>query len=106
MRQLLPCCLKRFAWLCLGLGIISVVPVQSTVDIFLKLGDIQGESQDKTRGGECAVLAWCWGMRQPRVGFGGGGRSGKVSFSSVTVTKWMGTATPKLMEYWGNGKHI
>ena len=31
------------------------------VDMFLKLGDIKGEAQDKTHKEEIDVLAWSWG---------------------------------------------
>ena len=48
------------------------------VDMFIKLGDIKGESQDKTHKGEIDVLAWSWGMaKSGTTHVGGGGGSGK-----------------------------
>ena len=32
------------------------------VDMFIKIGDIKGESRDKTHKEEIDVLAWSWGM--------------------------------------------
>ena len=34
------------------------------VDMFLKIGDIKGESADDKHAGEIDVLAWSWGMSQ------------------------------------------
>ena len=34
------------------------------VDMFIKLGDIKGESQDKSHKDEIDVLAWSWGLSQ------------------------------------------
>ncbi len=68
------------------------------VDIFLKLGDIEGESQDNTHAGEIEVLAWSWGMSQSGTmhsGTGGGG--GKVHVQDLSVTKFIDTATSNLL---------
>ncbi|MBP5150000.1 type VI secretion system tube protein Hcp, partial [Pseudomonas protegens] len=34
------------------------------VDIFIKIGDIKGESMDKAHKDEIDVLNWSWGMSQ------------------------------------------
>ncbi len=59
------------------------------VDIFLKLGSIQGESLDSKHKNEIDVLSWTWGMTQSgtmHLGSGGGG--GKVSVQNLSVTKY------------------
>jgi type VI secretion system secreted protein Hcp len=33
------------------------------VDMFIKIGSIGGESQDKTHKGKTDVLTWSWGMK-------------------------------------------
>ena len=50
------------------------------VDMFIKIGDVEGESADKSHGKEIDVLAWSWGMSQSgNMHQGGGGGAGKVS---------------------------
>ena len=34
------------------------------VDVFLKLGDVKGESKDSKHEGEIDVLSWSWGVSQ------------------------------------------
>ena len=44
------------------------------VDIFIKIGDIKGESMDKAHKDEIDVLNWSWGMAQSgNMHVGGGG---------------------------------
>ncbi|HDS5282244.1 TPA: type VI secretion system receptor/chaperone Hcp, partial [Escherichia coli] len=50
------------------------------VDMFIKIGDVKGESKDKTHAEEIDVLAWSWGMSQSgSMHMGGGGGAGKVN---------------------------
>ncbi|MGV8719825.1 type VI secretion system receptor/chaperone Hcp, partial [Pseudomonas aeruginosa] len=47
------------------------------VDMFIKIGDVKGESKDKTHAEEIDVLAWSWGMSQSgSMHMGGGGGAG------------------------------
>jgi type VI secretion system secreted protein Hcp len=87
--------------------LIPVFTVSGAVDMFLKLGDIQGESQDKDHRDEIDVLAWSWGMSNSGTthdGLGGGG--GKVSVQDLSVTKWIDKSSPSLMLHALNGRHI
>ena len=43
------------------------------VDVFLKLGDVKGESKDSKHEGEIDVLSWSWGISQTGLGSMGGG---------------------------------
>ena len=77
------------------------------VDMFIKLGDIKGESQDKVHKGEIDVLAWSWGMSNSgTTHMGGGGGSGKVSVQDLSFTKYVDAASHALMMHCCDGKHI
>jgi type VI secretion system secreted protein Hcp len=76
------------------------------VDIFLKLGDLVGESIDSKHGGEIDVLGWSWGMNQSgtmHLGTGGGG--GKVTVQNLAVTKYTDKATPAILCACATGSH-
>lgn len=76
------------------------------VDMFIKIGDIAGESQDAKHGKEIDVLSWSWGMSNSGSAHAGGGAgSGKVSVQDLSFTKWVDASSPKLMLACCNGKH-
>lgn len=75
-------------------------------DIFIKIGDIKGESQDKTHPGEIEVLSWSWGASNPtNIAYGSGGGTGKVSFSDLSFMHEVDKATPALYQACATGKH-
>ena len=77
------------------------------VDVFLKLGDIKGESKDSKHAGEIDVLSWSWGLAQTgTVSSGGGGGSGKVSFNDFQFTHRLDKASPLLMKACATGEHV
>ena len=77
------------------------------VDIFIKIGDIKGESQDKAHKDEVEVLNWSWGMSQSgNMHTGTGGGAGKVSIQDLSLTKYVDKATPNLMMHCSSGKHV
>jgi type VI secretion system secreted protein Hcp len=48
------------------------------IDMFLKLGDVTGESKDKVHKKEIDVLLWSWGMSNSgSAHLGGGAGSGR-----------------------------
>ena len=76
------------------------------VDMFIKIGDVAGESNDKVHGGEIDVLAWSWGMSQSgSMHIGGGGGAGKVNIQDLSLTKYVDKSSPNLMMACSNGKH-
>lgn len=76
------------------------------VDMFIKIGDVGGESSDAKHKGEIDVLSWSWGMTQSGSAHGGGGAgAGKVNVQDLTFTKHVDSSTPKLMLACCNGKH-
>ncbi len=76
------------------------------VDMFIKIGDIEGESRDHAHGKEIDVLSFSWGMSQSgTMHMGGGGGSGKASVQDLSFTKYVDASTHALMLACCNGKH-
>lgn len=77
------------------------------VDMFLKLGDVKGESVDDKHKDETDVLAWSWGMHQSGTTHSGqGGGAGKVSVNDLSITKYVDKGSPTLIISCCNGKHF
>lgn len=77
------------------------------VDMFLKLGDIKGESQDDKHKDEIEVLSWSWGVSQAgSMHTGGGGGVGRADFHDLTFTHHMDKASPVLFQSCSGGEHI
>jgi type VI secretion system secreted protein Hcp len=77
------------------------------LDIFLKLGDVKGESVDKTHRKGIDVVNWSWGMMNAgsaQVGDGAG--SGKGEVRDLEITKYVDTSSPKLMLACCDGTHF
>jgi len=75
------------------------------VDMFIKIDDVKGESQDDKHKDEIDVLAWSWGMSQSgTMHAGGGGGGGKVSVQDLSFTKWIDKSSANLMQYCSMGK--
>ena len=69
-----------------------------SVDMFIKIGDIKGESVDDKHKGEIDVLAWSWGMSQSGTTHaGGGGGAGKVNVQDISFTKHIDSSSSVLM---------
>jgi type VI secretion system secreted protein Hcp len=78
-----------------------------SVDMFMKLGDVKGESRDKSHKDEIDVLAWSWGASNSgSFHTGGGGGAGKVNVQDLSFTKWVDLASTELFLACCNGKHI
>lgn len=76
------------------------------VDMFIKIGDIEGESTDGKHEKEIDVLAWSWGMSQSgTTHMGGGGGSGKVSVQDISFTKYVDASTHALIKACCDGSH-
>jgi len=77
------------------------------VDMFIKIGDIKGESVDAKHKDEIDVLAWSWGGSQSgTTHMGSGGGAGKVNVQDLSITKWVDKATPILFKTMCEGSHI
>lgn len=78
-----------------------------SVDMFLKIEGVTGESVDAKHSGEIDVLSWNWGLSQSgsmHVATGGG--SGKVNVQDMTLTKKVDKASPVLFKYCCDGNHF
>jgi len=76
-------------------------------DIFAKLGDIKGESEDLKHKGEIDVLSWSWGVTQSgTMAHGGGGGEGKANFNDFNFTHHIDKASPVLLKACATGEHI
>jgi type VI secretion system secreted protein Hcp len=78
-----------------------------SVDMFLKLAGIKGESRDGKHGQEIDVLAFSWGLAQSGTAhIGGGAGGGKVNVNDLSITKYVDAASPDLILACCNGKHL
>jgi len=77
------------------------------VDMFVKIGNLKGESKDDKHKEEIDVLAWSFGASNSGTAHvGGGAGAGKVSVQDLSFTKWVDKTTPELMLATCNGKHF
>jgi type VI secretion system secreted protein Hcp len=75
--------------------------------MFIKIGDIKGESKDGTHKESIDILAWSWGLSQSGTfAQGAGGGSGKVSVQDISLTKYVDSSTTALMIAACKGTHI
>ena len=77
------------------------------MDMFMKIGELKGESRDTKHPGEIDVLAWSWGLSNSgsaQVGSGAG--AGKVNVQDVSFTKYLDKSSCDLMLATCNGKHF
>jgi type VI secretion system secreted protein Hcp len=79
----------------------------ASVDYFLKIDGIEGESQDSKHKNEIELMSWSWGQAQMGTGVAGGGSgAGKVAMQDFQITKKVDKASPKLMLGCANGDHF
>jgi type VI secretion system secreted protein Hcp len=78
-----------------------------SVDIFMKLDPLKGESKDAKHTGEIDVISWGWGMDQTGTFHtGGGGGAGKVNVHDLSFSHLVDTATTDLMKACTTGTHL
>ena len=79
----------------------------ASVDYFLKIENIDGESEDADHKGWIDVLSWSWGETQTgSMAYGGGGGAGKVSMQDFHFTMRVCKGSPKLLEACASGEHF
>lgn len=77
------------------------------LDMFIKIGEIKGESKDSVHKDKIDVLAWSWGVSNSGTAHGGGGAgAGKANFQDLSFTKYIDSASPDLFLSCANGKHF
>jgi type VI secretion system secreted protein Hcp len=76
------------------------------MDMFMKIGDIKGESTDKKHPAEIDVLAWSWGISNSGTTHqGGGGGAGKANVQDLSFTKYTDASSHALLLAASNGQH-
>ena len=80
----------------MAVGLASSTSVVSASDIFLKLGDIKGESVDDKHRGEIDVLSWSWGM-STGTGKVKRGTIAPKCIQDLQLTKFVDASTPPLI---------
>ena len=76
------------------------------VDMFIKIGDLKGESKDSKHKDQVDVHSWSWGMSNSGTTHkGGGGGSGKVNVHDLTFTKYIDFSSIALQLACANGRH-
>jgi type VI secretion system secreted protein Hcp len=102
--------MKRIPKYVIPLAFSALATIQSSsfaaVDMFLKLGDIQGEAQDAKHEGEIDVLAWSWSMSQTPPDFGGGGGAGRPLIRALSITKYIDASSAPIYMNLLTGKFI
>lgn len=79
----------------------------ATVDYFLKIEGIEGESTDTKHTNEIELLSFSFGAsNSASFSSGGGGGSGKVTMQDFHFTMMVNKASPKLFLACSNGQHI
>jgi len=78
-----------------------------SVDYFLKIEGIDGESQDAKHKGEIQLESFSWGANQSGTfASGGGGGAGKVQMQDFNFVMHINKASPKLFLACATGDHI
>lgn len=78
-----------------------------SVDYFLKIDGIDGESQDSKHKADIQIESWSFGVTQTGThAHGGGGGAGRSNFQDFHFTTTANKASPKLMLASATGEHI
>jgi type VI secretion system secreted protein Hcp len=76
-----------------------------SVDMFLKVDGILGESRDHQHGEEMEIIEYGWGMTSPRDSFSGMA-SGAPRVDNLTLVKRVDKGTPKFIEALTRNKRL
>jgi type VI secretion system secreted protein Hcp len=76
------------------------------VDIFIKIGDIKGESVDERRPDWIEVESFSWGAINQLPAVQAAAPAGKVSFQDLHFVQRVNKASPLLMQAVCTGEHI
>lgn len=87
-------------------GFLTQNAFAASVDYFLKIDGIDGESAAQGHDKWIELQSWSFGATQAGTGTGGGGGAGKVIMQDFHFDKTVDKASPKLFESLTTGKHI
>ncbi|MEM7188364.1 MAG: type VI secretion system tube protein Hcp [Pseudomonadota bacterium] len=75
--------------------------------MFLKLGDLEGESADAEHPKWIDILSWSWGMSQSaNTHMGEGGGVALASVQDLSCTKWVDVSSPLIQGLCLEAKHV
>ena len=78
-----------------------------TIECFLQIPGITGESTDRDFAGQIEVLSWKFGATHPGAPHvGPGGPAGRVELRDLALAKWLDRATPVLVQACCAGRHF
>ena len=90
-----------------ALATAAIAPASAVADIFLKLGDIEGESTDAKHKGEIDILSYTQTFKNAVTSTTGtGADTGKATCGEVTVLKNIDKSSPKLIQQVVTGQHV
>jgi type VI secretion system secreted protein Hcp len=75
-------------------------------DIFLKLGDIKGESTDERHKDEIELISWTWGVAHATPPNSSSHGAGRATFQDFVFVHHLDKASPRLMQACATGQHI
>lgn len=77
------------------------------VDIFLKLGDVQGESVANGHADEMELLSWSWGCSQTgSTHTATGGGTGSCNVQDLILSKYVDKSSPTMVQACCAGTHF
>ena len=89
----------------LALGLATAGLAQAANDYFLQIDGVPGESTDKDHKDWIDIESFSWGLTLI-TSAGGGGGTGKASFSDLAWTQHVDVSTPKWFLAVATGKHV
>jgi len=103
--------MSKVLLIALVFGVVATMSLSSayaaSVDYFLKIDGVDGESSDDKHKNEIDVLSWSWGASNTgSMAGGGGGGAGKVSMQDFHFTHAVDKSSPKLFMSLATGEHI
>lgn len=80
---------------------------KGTIDYFLKVDGITGDSTNKKHPNEIELDSYSWGAENAAsIGSGSGSGAGKVKFNEFTFSSTISKASPALFQAVASGKHL
>ena len=76
---------------------VGATSAAASFDIFLKIGDVKGESTDSKHAGEIDVLTWSWGVNGAVTGGAVKGGAQPACAQPLVIEKYIDKATPPLV---------
>ena len=103
--------MKRCGWpaMCLAVALATAIApdARAAIDMFIKIGDIQGESTNAAHGGWIELESFSHGISAPSAAGAGGGRgAGKVTMEDLVLVKKIDKTTPLLNKACCRGEHL